>query len=68
MLDRYALSPMKELWTLETQYSRWLSVELAALSALEELGLVPAGVSKAVSEKAEDRSPADPGAGAGNWP
>jgi adenylosuccinate lyase len=53
MLDRYALSPMKELWTLETQYSRWLSVELAALSALEELGLVPAGVSKAVSEKAE---------------
>jgi adenylosuccinate lyase len=53
MLDRYALSPMKELWTLETQYSRWLSVELAALSALEELGLVPAGVSKAVSEKAK---------------
>jgi len=53
MLERYALSPMKDLWTLETQYARWLSVEIAALSALEELGLVPSGVSKAVSEKAE---------------
>ena len=52
MLERYALSPMKDLWTLETQYARWLSVEIAALSALEELGLVPSGVSKAVSEKA----------------
>lgn len=53
MLERYALSPMKDLWTLETQYSRWLSVELAALSALEELGLVPSGVSKAISAKAK---------------
>ena len=53
MLERYALSPMKDLWTLETQYARWLSVEIAALSALEELGLVPSGVCEAISEKAE---------------
>ncbi len=53
MLERYALSPMKELWTLEAQYARWLEVELAALSALEELGIVPVGVATAVQSKAK---------------
>jgi len=43
MLERYSLSPMRELWSLETQYEHWLQVELAVLSALEELGEVPAG-------------------------
>ncbi|MBC7221818.1 adenylosuccinate lyase [Candidatus Bipolaricaulota bacterium] len=52
MLERYALSPMKELWTLEAQYARWLEVELAALFALEELGVVPAGVAAAIQSKA----------------
>ncbi|MGB9757389.1 MAG: adenylosuccinate lyase [Candidatus Bipolaricaulaceae bacterium] len=52
MLERYSLSPMKELWTLEAQYERWLVVELAALSALEELGLIPQGVSIAIKSKA----------------
>lgn len=52
MLERYALSPMKELWTLEAQYERWLSVELAALEALEELGEVPPGTVQAVRAKA----------------
>lgn len=52
MLERYALSPMKELWTLEAQYARWLEVELAALFALEELGVVPAGMAAAIQSKA----------------
>lgn len=52
MLERYALSPMKDLWMLEAQYERWLEVEIAALSALEELGMVPKGVSSAVKSKA----------------
>lgn len=52
MIERYALSPMRELWTLEAQYRRWLEVELAALGALEELGIVPEGVSGAVRERA----------------
>ncbi len=42
-MDRYALSPMRDLWTLETQYGRWLEVELAALQALESVGVVPQG-------------------------
>jgi|Deesub1362B_J571_1020462.scaffolds.fasta_scaffold02671_6 adenylosuccinate lyase len=51
-LERYALSPMKELWTLSSQYQQWLEVELAALEALEELGRVPAGTSQAIRSKA----------------
>ncbi|MCS7240088.1 MAG: adenylosuccinate lyase [Candidatus Bipolaricaulota bacterium] len=53
MIERYALSPMKDLWTLEAQYTRWLEVEVAALAALEELGRVPAGVSEGVRKKAK---------------
>lgn len=51
MLERYALSPMKDLWTLEAQYERWLEVELVALAALEELGEIPQGTTAALKEK-----------------
>ena len=51
MIERYSLSPMRELWTLEAQYTRWLEVELAALAALETHGDVPAGTYTAVREK-----------------
>jgi len=50
MIERYALSPMKELWTLEAQYARWLRVELAALRAMETMGEVPEGTSTAVAQ------------------
>jgi adenylosuccinate lyase len=43
MIERYNLSPMKELWSLQAQYDRWLQVELAALHAMEKLGEVPEG-------------------------
>jgi len=51
-LDRYALAPMKDLWTLDAQYDRWLRVELAALAALEEIGRVPPGTTAPVSARA----------------
>jgi len=51
MINRYSLPPMKELWTLESQYERWLEVELAALSAMEEQGEVPAGTYDTVHDK-----------------
>lgn len=53
MLERYSLAPMKDLWTWKAQYERWLEVELASLSALEKLGLVPQGVSLVVKTKAK---------------
>ncbi len=43
---------MRELWTLETQYNRWLEVELAALRALESVEVVPQGTAEAVRTKA----------------
>ncbi|MFH1609136.1 MAG: adenylosuccinate lyase [Candidatus Bipolaricaulota bacterium] len=53
MPDRYALAPMRDFWTLDAQYERWLRVELAALAALEQLGHVPAGVPETVRTKAK---------------
>jgi adenylosuccinate lyase len=50
MIERYALSPMKELWKEEAQYERWLEVELACLAAMEEKGEVPAGTHAAVEK------------------
>jgi adenylosuccinate lyase len=51
MIDRYGLPAMQGLWTLESQYARWLEVELAALSAMESLGEVPAGTYEDVKSK-----------------
>ncbi len=52
MIERYALPPMRDLWGLEAQYERWLRVELAALAALEELGIVPPGTAAEVRARA----------------
>ena len=52
MVERYALSPMKELWTEEAKYGRWLEVELAVMKAYEELGMIPKGVTERVRNKA----------------
>lgn len=52
MIDRYALSPMKELWTEETQYNRWLEVEIAVVKALEKTGRAPVGTAELIKEKA----------------
>ncbi|MDK2885643.1 MAG: adenylosuccinate lyase [Thermosipho sp. (in: thermotogales)] len=43
MVERYALEPIKSLWTLESQYKRWLEVELAVIKAYEELNKIPKG-------------------------
>ncbi|MCR4404635.1 MAG: adenylosuccinate lyase [Candidatus Acetothermia bacterium] len=52
MIERYSLSPMRELWTEEAEYGRWLEVELAAVAALAELGAIPAGAAEAISRRA----------------
>lgn len=52
MVERYALSPMKDLWTEEAKYRRWLEVELAVTRAYEELGMFPQGVTERIRSKA----------------
>ena len=52
MIERYSLSPMKDLWTEEAKYQRWLRVELAVNDALAELGQIPKDAAKIIKEKA----------------
>ncbi|HOI35148.1 MAG TPA: adenylosuccinate lyase [Mesotoga infera] len=52
MIERYAISPLKELWKLKAQYERWLEVELAVVKAYEETGRAPAGTAEKIRSKA----------------
>lgn len=52
MVERYALEPLKSLWTLKAQYERWLEVELAVVETYEDLGVAPKGTSQLMREKA----------------
>jgi len=45
MIERYTPSIMKEIWSQESKYSRWLKVEIAVMQAYEEKGLIPKGTS-----------------------
>ncbi|OGF57358.1 MAG: adenylosuccinate lyase [Candidatus Fraserbacteria bacterium RBG_16_55_9] len=51
MIDRYSLSPMKELWTQEAKYQRWLEVELTVVDALAELGQIPKEAANTIHQK-----------------
>ncbi|AIY87225.1 MULTISPECIES: adenylosuccinate lyase [unclassified Thermotoga] len=53
MVERYSLSPMKDLWTEEAKYRRWLEVELAVTRAYEELGMIPKGVTERIRNNAK---------------
>ena len=48
MIDRYSTPEMRELWSEAERYRAWLSVELAAMEAFEELGSVPQGSATSV--------------------
>jgi adenylosuccinate lyase len=49
---------MAEIWSDESKLARWLEVELAALDAWAELGVVPADAAAAVRARAQVPSPA----------
>ncbi|HID09306.1 TPA: adenylosuccinate lyase [Candidatus Micrarchaeota archaeon] len=51
MINRYSLSPMKELWSEETMYKKWLEVEIAVLKAFEKLKMIPKGTTEKIVEK-----------------
>ena len=51
MIPRYTPAEFASLWSSATRYSVWLDVELAACDALEEAGLVPAGVAGRIRDK-----------------
>jgi adenylosuccinate lyase len=51
MLERYSLSPMKEIWGEEEKYNRWLTVEIAVIKAFEDKAIAPRGIWKKILKK-----------------
>ena len=57
MIDRYTLPEMREIWSLENKFRKWLLVEIYACEALCELGLVPSEALETIKEKADFNVP-----------
>ncbi|HCC32912.1 MAG TPA: adenylosuccinate lyase [Clostridiales bacterium] len=52
MLGRYSRPALRQLWSDESRYRRWLDVELAACEAWAEHGVLPADAVRRLVEKA----------------
>jgi adenylosuccinate lyase len=52
LIERYTRPAMGAVWSDERRFQRWLDVELAAMQAWVELGIVPAAALAAVRERA----------------
>jgi adenylosuccinate lyase len=52
MIDRYARPEMKEIWTDDGRYARWLEVELAVCEVQAERGMVPRDALDTIRAKA----------------
>ncbi len=48
MISRYKIVEIDRIWSDENKFKKWLEVELAVLSAREELGQIPTGTSKSL--------------------
>ncbi len=51
MIPRYTPREFLELWSDDTRYQTWLTVELAATEAMEKAALVPSGTASAIRAK-----------------
>jgi len=51
MISRYSRKELTNIWSEENKYKIWLSVEIAAAQAMEQLGYIPKGVSTTVKKK-----------------
>ncbi|MGH9037549.1 MAG: lyase family protein, partial [Acidimicrobiia bacterium] len=52
MIPRYSISPMKDLFTDEAKFATWLEVEILAVEAWADMGVVPAADAAAIRERA----------------
>lgn len=53
MIERYTPECMKNLWSEQAKFERWLEVELAVMEAYEEAGMIPKGYCKRARENAQ---------------
>jgi len=52
MIPRYSLEPMASLFADDARYGRWLEVEILAVEAWAELGVIPRADAVAIRERA----------------
>ena len=53
MITRYSRKVMARIWTEENKFLSWLKVELAAMRAMAECGLIPPEVPQRAARKAK---------------
>ena len=53
MIERYARKEIKEIWSEKNKYKIWLDIEIAASEAMENLKIIPKGVSSKIKKKAK---------------
>lgn len=52
MIDRYARDVMKQIWSPENRFQKWLDIEIAVCEARCRLGLMPETALRNIKEKA----------------
>ena len=52
MIERYTLPEMKEIWSEENKFRKWLDIEIYACEALCQKGVIPESALKNIREKA----------------
>lgn len=52
MIERYSLPEMKEIWSEESKFRKWLEVELAVCEAWAKLGKIPMDALERIKSKA----------------
>ncbi|MDO7788407.1 adenylosuccinate lyase [Desulforamulus aquiferis] len=52
MIERYSLPEMKQIWSDENKFQKWLDVEVAACEAMVKLGQIPEQALKNIKAKA----------------
>ena len=57
MIARYSRPDMSRVWSEEAKLERWLAVELAAVDAWAQVGVIPADEAREVRERARVPSP-----------
>ncbi len=57
MISRYSLPPMADLFTDEARFAAWIEVEVLAVEAWAELGVIPADEARTVRTKAPASTP-----------
>ncbi|MEK9656899.1 MAG: adenylosuccinate lyase [bacterium] len=53
MIERYSRKKMKDLWSLENKFQKWLDIEIAACEAHETLGNITKESLKTIKDKAK---------------